>query len=351
MTANQAGSSQIRSLQKLTAMDATELAYRNSLIEAKQQGRSEDLEFLLDRDPDRIDLLHKLSATGVAPTQTESDGVALRTYLGTEMQTALSQKAKGKVTLLNSFNSGMKLDLDLSEAFAKQEEKTAEGELRYGLILEDVTPDPNAPERAAISDIHEELQYAGHADVKWSIGPVSEKDKRKLFNVAAPAAAAPGKAEQKESLWSRLRIPKAAFKGQVRPKNFENITKVDGDNMPEWEVKAGQAEDYYNLIYRTKADGAKINAEHEFKIPIVGTAAVGRRFDDRFHVIQTSAYDILVDTRLPLVSVHYMNMEQRYKGDIGFAFGEGKRKKLSVSGRGYAANSKESYALDYTEEF
>src|SRR5690606_23849226 len=99
-----------------------------------------------------------------------------------------------------------------------------------------------------------------------------------------------------------------------------------------------------------------------FKVPVVGTLEVGRRFDDKFHVIQTSAYNILVDKRMPLVSVHYMNMEQRLVGSFAAVY-DGHTLELSGSSQGSGtaptglSKSKrikymsERYGLKYSKKF
>jgi hypothetical protein len=317
-------------------------------------------EKLLTKEPTKDEYLLSLAAMKEEPTSRNPSGDSLRLFLGGEVQKAGSERVKKKINLLDSFNSGMTFDLKIDEIFAEKPKEHERGEVRYGLILEDITPDRDAPKRAAVTEMGNELQFAGHADVKWTIGPVREKPGRKLFKVenVARSEANKDKADGKPSLWSRLRVPKAAISGSITPKNFDNLTKVSQENMPQWEVQAGQVEGYYNLTYVTKTNGERLSETHEVKVPLIGETAIGRRFDDHFQVIQTSAYNILVDKRLPLLSVHYLNVEDRYKGDLTFAFGKNKRKKISISGTGKAKNAAtdkekgtETYDLSYGEEF
>src|SRR5690606_31869305 len=138
-----------------------------------------------------------------------------------------------------------------------------------------------------------ELDYAGHADVTWTIGPLEDQEGERLFNIRPP------KETKGDSLWHSLRIPEAAFTGKMTPVNFDNLAAIKSeDNLPGWRIEIRQIEDYYILTHITDSKGKKQSEEHTFKVPIVGTLEVGRRFDEEFQVIQTSAYNILIDKRM-----------------------------------------------------
>ena len=126
--------------------------------------------------------------------------------------------------------------------------------------------------------------------------------------------------------------------------------------MPTWRVDAYQVEDFASVTYQMKSTGEKIVQEQEFRVPIGGNAKLGRRFTDNWKVVQTSAYNILFDQRLPLVSVHYMHIEERYKGTAGFPLSPGATLSVTAQGKAYGplapgSTPNESYGIDLTKSF
>ena len=125
--------------------------------------------------------------------------------------------------------------------------------------------------------------------------------------------------------------------------------------MPSWLLSLSQTEGYYNMTHRTEFGGKKVSTEHLFRTPVAGSIEVGRRFSDNWDVLQTSAYNILYDKRMPLLSVHYLNVEQRYSADLGTNIGN---TSISVSARNEAkgpikveADRPESYSVNVTKSF
>ena len=107
-----------------------------------------------------------------------------------------------------------------------------------------------------------------------------------------------------------------------------------------------------------KTNGNKVAQEQTFNIPVAGTLALGRRFSDNWQVVQTSAYNVLFDKRMPLVSVHYMHVEERYKGDIAKQIDASTR--IAISGKARATGKvlekgegdrPEQYSLEYLKTF
>ena len=58
-------------------------------------------------------------------------------------------------------------------------------------MVKDIVPNGDVPRMASINDTGDELQYAGHADVKWTIEPISEDHGRHVFEGIAPDAIPP----------------------------------------------------------------------------------------------------------------------------------------------------------------
>ena len=149
-------------------------------------------------------------------------------------------------------------------------------------------------------------------------------------------------------------MPKPAFKGSAKPE-IDNLAGIGGDTMPAWTVQLQQEEGYYTLLYKTKSSGERISEEHQLRVPLVGEAAIGRRFDDRFHAIETALYNVLVDKNLPVVSVHQMHIEERYRvhaehsiGPHGLGFDyKSQTKALAVKDK----DKPESYSVSYNRTF
>lgn len=271
------------------------------------------LDALKTLTPDEDDVNLHIAALRDAPTTRKANQDDIRQFLGGEAQKVASSKVKSKMPFLGAIGSGFNFNLDFDSFFGESKSKNEKsGNIRYSLILKDIKPAKKGDDRAAISDIADEMQYAGHADVEWTIGPLMEEHNRKILSEP------PMELDQKKQRsFFGLRIPKFAFKGSVKPENFDNITKVSKDSMPTWRFDLSQVEGFYSMIHTTKFKGEKLSTEHLFRTPVAGTIEVGRRFSDNFEVLQTSAYNILYDKRMPLLSVHYLNVQERYSADLG----------------------------------
>jgi hypothetical protein len=330
--------------------------FRRITANQKKKDQRETLEKLRSTEPDPETYKMHLAALKEPPKGRDTNPQSVAMYMTGELSNAVSDQVKSEIDLFQELNSGLDFDMDLAKLFSSSDggAKPRSGKVRYGLVLKEIVPDKKAPKRAATSAMGHDLEYAGHADVEWTIGPVAEPAGEKLFNLRNYAAVKP-EAPKKESLWSRIKLPKPGFKGRATPQNLGNIAKVDGDNLPQWKIEIDQVEGLYQLDYYTKPDGEKITAEHTVKVPVAGTVELGRRFNDNFEVVQTSAYNILYDKRLPLVSIHYMNIEERYSGSVGKKF-DGHAVSVAVRGKAKGvvadeATRPETYSLKYTTRF
>lgn len=332
----------------VTTLEGRVLSEVNELFKRMTAAQTDPLKALAVTQPDKTTTLVQMAALKDPPVRAATNVDGIRGLLAGEMQKAGSAQGKRHFNYVDKFNSGLGFNLDIASVFGggKKEGQKAEGTVRYGLVLEEINPDPNAPQRAAVGDMQSEMAFAGHADVKWSIGPIDEAHGRKLFNVADVDA----KSEQGMMKY----LPKPGFNGKVTPENFENLAKVNKDNMPAWRLDLSQEQGYYTLIYRTKPSGERLSEEHQFMAPI-GDMKVGRRFNDKFEVIQTSAYNILIDKRLPLISIHQMHIEERYTADCTYVI-DGHS--IGVTARAEAkgkvtdeATRPEGYTLNYGKSF
>lgn len=286
-----------------------------------------------------------------SPETRQANSSAIRQFLGGEAQKVGTTAVKAGMPLVGTIGSGFNFNLDFDSFFGESKKKNEQtGKVRYSLILKDIQPATKSEDRAAISDVSQEMQYAGHADVEWTIGPLMEEHNRKILSEPPMELA-----KNESRSFFGLRIPKFSFKGSVKPENFDNLTKVKKESMPSMRFDLGQSEGFYNLVHKADFKGKKISEEHLFRVPVAGTVELGRRFADNWDVMQTSAYNILYDKRMPLLSVHYLNIEQRYSADLGTKVSDAT---VSVSARteakGKVAKPEEklrSYSVNVTKSF
>lgn len=287
------------------------------------------------------------------PTTRKANKEAIRSFIGGEAQKVGSAIVKSRLPYIGAIGSGFNFNLDFDSFFSESKQKNEQkGQVRYSLILKDIKPAKKGigTDRAAISDVQHELQYAGHADVEWTIGPLMEDHNRKILTEPPMELT-----QKKARSFFGLRIPKFSFKGGVRPENMDNLSKVSKESMPTWRFDLAQSEGFYNLIHKSEFSGKKLSTEHLFRTPVAGTVELGRRFSDNWDVLQTSAYNILYDKRMPLLSVHYLNIEQRYAADLGTNVGGAA---VSVSARTEAqgtvaaeADRPRQYSVNVTKSF
>jgi hypothetical protein len=308
------------------------------------------LEGLKTAQPDEAKWNFHVAAMADEPPTTKTNIDAVRSFFSTETQKAATTSARGRIELFNKI-SALSFNLDLGALFAGKKPKAAaqSGEVRYGLVVQDIVPDMNAPQRAALTSAQSEMVYAGHAEVKWTIGPLEESESRKIMA---------GESEDGSGRTSigGFKIPSAKFRGSAQPEGFENAAGVKGkENIPNWRFDLLQEEGLYNLTYRTKTTGERVSVEHAVTAPVAGTVALGRRFSDNWDVVQTSVYNVLYDKRLPLLSVHHMHVEERYKADVTKAIG---KHTVGIAARGkahgpvpVAGEEPENYAVTYSTDF
>ena len=248
------------------------------------------------------------------------DGSGLTGYLRSQSQKAASEQLKESNSTLRKIKNGLALKLNLGEmlGFKSKEKEVASGTVRYGLLVKDIVPNnKSAIARAAISgSVPSDLKYAGHADVQWTIGPVYENEGRKVFNFSEQVGE-----EQEDGLMGiikRLKVPSPIFNAKIEPGTADEAAAASSGaggkaRMP---IKGtlAQEEGYYTFTYTSA--GAKGVSQHDVRIPIVGEMAVGRRFDDKFDVVQSSVFNVLVDKRAPILSVHYLHLEDRVKTEL-----------------------------------
>lgn len=287
------------------------------------------------------------------------DSKGLVSFLRRQSQKAAGEHVKESNELFRKVKNGMAVKFSLGDLFKTKpkNQQLAEGTVRYGLLIKDIIPDNKGMARAAVAGSNpQDLQYAGHAEVQWTIGPVYEEKGRKVFNFTEEHS----NEEADSSLWSfvsKIRVPSPNFSARIEPGSTDEAMAASEGGKAKMPIKAtiAQEEGYYTMTY--VATGAKGAAVHDIKIPVAGELAVGRRFNDKFDVIQSSAYNVLVDKRAPIVSVHYLHVEDRFKSEI-VSEKPGRRVSLEASKQRkkvdqstLPADQRDNYVVKYSKEF
>lgn len=314
---------------------------------------------LLTVNPSEEDYFLHLDALKDAPKERKTDGDALRNFWRAETNKAVTKSARKRFNLFDRFKKGLNFNFGFAEIFSPttteaSSNEAPKGKIKYGLVLREINPDPNAPKSAAVGrTTSESFQNAGHAEVEWTIGPLAEESNRSLFNVKAPNLNQP--APMPTTLWGRIKAPSANFRGNIRPNHIEKVDENTQNFRPTFKWDIEQEQGYYQLTYETGSDPKLWHGEHTFRLPLYNGMHIGRRFDDRFELLETGAYNIVVDKHFPVMSIHYLHVQDQLGTDLSYTLS--KDDSLTFSARS-SANEKETdkeknyekYALKYIKK-
>jgi len=292
------------------------------------------------------------SLSGSGPSQQKGPDIyGMRSLAGLDMQRVIKTEAKNSPQFIALIKMA-KVDIKPGSLFAPTPAPAASSDnLRYGLAVSSITIAPYTPSFAAQSDSMEELRYAGHAKVEWSIEPLTETNRRLIFqDGSADTAPAP------TAKWHFLKLPSPNFSTSATAEGGSDVTRIDARALPTLRFELSQEDGYYKLTYRTSGQGNRIGAEHTLKAPIAGTIMVGRRFDAQYRLLETAAYELLYVPDLPSLNVHQMHIEQRYTADLSTRMGVSHAIGITARGeaRGQVAQDSErprAYGLKYSHSF
>jgi hypothetical protein len=272
--------------------------------------------------------------------------------------------------LFDRLKRGFDFKLNLASIFsskASETVKTRKGNVHYGLILKDIVPH-NDPRnyRAAVGDTPEDsMKYAGHADVVWTIGPMSEQeDSSYSANSSEQGINHPDVVTRVDSsktddeFWSNG-VPRIStgISGNAKP-NAESLGDLasNGGKTPGIIITVTQEQGLYEIMAETAAgDFNERKIEHQLKVPIIGSMSFGRRYDEKMEAIRTSANNILIDKRAPLVSVHYLDKAKQYILDGELVTTDRYKVNFKASTKGNEFSDKnradEKYEIEWKKDF
>lgn len=282
-----------------------------------------------------------------------ADPDAIRNQIGKESANFVARKTIEQTALWKQINKGLDFDLDFSKLFSSRRDpkqpQSKSGKIRYGLVLKDIKPDHSLEKaRASIGStlMDDEMEFAGNAEVEWTIGPITDEPNRDRLNITKRRLAN-GKEVSEEDLealreyqaelnegteeledpialdkeaatdatvWQTGVTPK--FVGNIKPAGKDAGEALASNKMPGLQITVTQEQGLYEYMTRTPSAEKAQYSEHRFKVPVVGTFSIGRRYNDKMEVISTSAHNVLLTKRLPAVSIHYYDQTEQVVTDL-----------------------------------
>jgi hypothetical protein len=255
----------------------------------------------------------------------------------------------------------------------EQEARTANQSIKYGLVLKDVKASEKLAMHAALaSDDMHEWENAPDARLEWTIGPVSPNSDISLRKFEPESTS--DKSDEMVSLMkvyqrsnqdlaqsvvafvreNQGKIPKLQFKGNAK---FRAAPTAGSTSLPGLEVNLNQIENYYTMTYLTTPTLAKDGISHTIRLPLFGTLALQRKFDEKGKPTETHVTGILVKNDLPAVSVGCNHAAGNFKTEVIHSGSKGNIKVVSEAPKGCPVTDRklrhegEKYSLEYTVNF
>ena len=252
------------------------------------------------------------------PTSKSSvDSEQLRLHMSAQSRKTVEVKFKEAVPFVEEIRKGLNFKYSFNKKPAAESVAPSTPDIRYGLVVADIQP-ASAPGVASLgtaSDVG--LEYATPARVVYTIDRIDDQPtNRKVFPdaVANPTDSFTPTASA-NSVWKH---PSKDLDIKVEAANSTDTVsdKVTDGAIPGGKVTIAQADGLYAMQIITNSHLGKDAVFHELKLPIVGELNLARRMDEHGRPIQTSFYNVLVAKNVPRVNVHYLNSEDRFKGEF-----------------------------------
>lgn len=254
-------------------------------------------------------------------TMAETDREAIRLQLGAQSRKSVEVKFKEAVPLIEEIRKGFNFKFSMDRKKPAPTTTASTGpEIRYGLVVADIQP-ADAPAIASLGTSGDMgLEYATRARVVYTIDRIdNQPTNRRVFPEAAPAApsneASFTSAPTTPAVWKR---PSTDIDVKVEAANTDDTIsdKVTGGVIPGGKVTFSQADGLFATQVVTNSHLGKDSIAHEVKLPIFGEASLARKMDEHFRPSQTSVYNLLVKKDAPIVNIHYLNSDDRFKGEL-----------------------------------
>lgn len=251
-------------------------------------------------------------------SSTYADSEQLRLQMSAQSRKTVEVKFKDAVPFVEEIRKGFNFKYSLGRKSESPQAAPSGPDIRYGLVVADIQP-ASAPGLASLGTMDDVgLEYATPARVVYTIDRIDDQPmNRKVF----PAAVAPNPTDSftptasANSVWKR---PSTDLDIKVEAANSADTVsdKMTDGALPGGKMTIAQADGLYAAQIVTNSRLGRESLSHELKLPLFGEASVARRMDEHGKPIQTSFYNVLVAKNVPIVNLHYLNNEERYKGEF-----------------------------------
>lgn len=276
----------------------------------------------------------------------------VRKQINTDATKVVQKRTIEQTEIWRRLSGGFDFKLDFGKIFGrKAKEKAApeqsKGKVRYGLVLKNVTPDADPNKQRAAIGSEDELQFAGTAEVEWTIGPIYDDDNgdktvfqsnSDIYSTATTArknnSAGQQNSDEEGDLWDQISVPSPEFAVSVRPEDTDTVKGFFQKNeTPGMKITLTQVQNLYQLSTLTpnKTKKRAVNeSEHSFNLPIYGATSVsrtyksvGRRLTDKMEMTRTSFNNVLLSKKYPSLSFHIDHLTDQQSSDMKIAHSSG----------------------------
>jgi len=311
----------------------------------------------------------------------------LQQYLADETTKVLSNMVLAQLTFIDAFNNGMNFNLDLGSLWSGTAKKNTAatggdpGTVRYGLVLQGIEHSENPIAIAALTDMESSLQFATRSRPIWTIEERGvDRRHAQPFNVLAPVSGhyLDIKAAQQEKLdthdetylmhnlsntsrflWSKMSLPEAKFSGNIRPRRNTDLNDLSGESsaLPGVQLQLNQSEGLYSMSYLMSNSLKKEGISHQVTLPVHGTMTMKRIYNEDFQEQETIAENILMDSKLPSVTIRQLHSNNSYRAGVHFSRNRHTIILAAESPENWKPSAKifttagETYRLDYSFYF
>lgn len=267
------------------------------------------------RQISRTAKMKKLSTLAVTPDQlyASRDQSLFFSTISQQYRKALEVNTRKHFPIVEKIRSGMKFNLDLKDPTISIVNRKEIPVIRYGLVETEIIPSKDAIPIASlgsISDVHTE--FGSKAQVIYTIDKLSNERARPVFG--------DGYTEDEEiqhtSLWSRIPSAKINVKIDASDQDAIMADQLGNGSIPGARFSFSQVD---GLISTQFIAGGKSPTNksliHQIKVPLYGEMSLSRQFDYKMQAINTSALNVLGDSKRPRLNLLFSHKDKRAKGE------------------------------------
>lgn len=260
--------------------------------------------------------LKKLSTLAVDPEQliTRSDENQLRTTLAAQYRKSIEVDFKNSFPIIERMQRGLNFNLDITNPSASLRRDQYIPQIRYGLVEADILPATRAVPVASnhlISEI--DHQYATPAKVVYTIDRIDSDGSRAVFR---QDTSSDEQHTQNTSLWGKMPSSQIKIKIDAADQNTAMSDQLSqGRALPGMRLTLAQADGLITSQMVAGGADSRKTLLTEMKAPVYGEMSIARKFDYKMHPTETSAQNVLGDSRLARVNITYAHPLQKLRGE------------------------------------